>query len=110
MGFMKGGEHMKIYRHGDVLLKEIQALPKGSTVLQDKVLAYGEVTGHKHQFADASTIDRFQHQDKLYLQVYTPVPLNHEEHNTIIIEPGVYEQITEREYDPFLESIRTVID
>lgn len=101
---------MKIFRHGDVLLKQIKELPKGSKILKDKVLAYGEVTGHKHQFADPKLIDRYTDGDSLYLQVYQPVPLNHEEHNTLIIDPGIYEQITEREYDPFLESIRTVID
>jgi hypothetical protein len=107
---MGGGEMMKIYRHGDVLLKQVAALPNKSKKLADKVLAYGEVTGHKHQFGDSALVDRYQHGEKLYLQVYQPVPLNHEEHNTLIIDPGVYEQITEREYDPFLESIRTVID
>lgn len=101
---------MRIYRHGDVLLKQIKELPKDSKKLADKVLAYGEVTGHKHQFGDPSFVDRYRDDKKLYLQVYQPVPLNHEEHNTLIIDPGVYEQITEREYDSFLESIRTVVD
>lgn len=101
---------MKIYRHGDVLLRQIKKLPQGSKRLKDKVLAYGEVTGHKHQFGDPTQIDRFSNGESIYLQVYNPVPLNHEEHDTLIIDPGVYEQITEREYDPFLESVRTVID
>lgn len=99
-----------IIRHGDVCLKPITTLPKGAKQLKDKVLAYGEVTGHKHQFGNPSNIDRYELDGRLYLQVYTPVPLNHEEHETLIIDPGIYEQIAEREYDPFIESARTVID
>lgn len=99
-----------IVRHGDVLLKQIESLPTTAKKLKDKVLAYGEVTGHRHQFSDPTAIDRFSDADKLYLQVYTPTPLSHEEHNTLIIDPGIYEQVQEREYDPFIESARQVVD
>jgi hypothetical protein len=98
------------YRHGDVALKRIKKLPKGIKELKDKTLAYGEFTGHSHRFADPKNIKRYVDGDRTYLEVLVATPLIHEEHNKIIIEPGMYEQIQEREYDPFLESIRTVID
>ena len=47
---------MKQFRHGDVFLKEVAALPQGAVQAArdhgDVILAYGEVTGHAHRIAD----------------------------------------------------------
>jgi hypothetical protein len=101
---------MKKYRHGDVLLKQIAKLPSNKKVVKDKVLAYGEVTGHTHRFTDPRMINRYEADGKFYLEVAEVATLIHEEHRPLIIEKGIYEQIAEREYDPFLESARTVLD
>jgi len=101
---------MKMFRQGDILLKEIEKLPENKKILKDKVLAYGEVTEHSHRFERSENIDRFEYERKLYLQVYQPTPLIHEEHNPIIILPGIYEQIQEREYDYIDNELKKVID
>jgi len=101
---------MNIYRHGDVLLKQIKVLPENKKELKDKTLAYGEVTGHSHRFEDPAQIKRYAVDGKTYLEVLNTGTLIHEEHKPLIIEKGIYEQIAEREYDPFIESARTVID
>lgn len=100
---------MKI-RQGDILLIKIKALPKEIEKLTDKVLAYGEATGHSHRFNNPSLVDRYTADGKLYLQVYQPATIIHEEHHEQVILPGVYEQIQEREYDYVEESMRQVVD
>lgn len=97
-------------RQGDVLLIKIETLPKGAQKLKDKVLAYGEVTGHSHRFSELKNVDRYELDGKTYLQVYAPTPLIHEEHQQQIILPGTYEQIQEREYSYIDETLRSVID
>lgn len=101
---------LKRYRHGDVALYQIAALPKDKKELQDKTLAYSEVTGHSHRFVNPDGIKRYESNGRLYLEVMQINDLIHEEHKRLIIEPGLYEQIAEREYDCFIENARTVID
>lgn len=106
---MKEVNKMK-YRQGDVGLYQVDSLPKGAKKLKDKVLAYGEISGHRHRFANDSNIERYEVDGRLYLQVYQPTPLIHEEHHEQIILPGTYEQIQEREHDYIDETAKTVID
>lgn len=103
---------MNIYRHGDLLIRQIEELPKGLKKAQDKTLAYGEVTGHSHRFEDLSTVEVFLVNGELkkYLQVNMPSPLIHEEHKRIIIEPGMYEIINEREYSYEDAALKKVVD
>lgn len=100
----------KDIRQGDVLLRPIAKLPEGCTPVETKeariVLAHGEVTGHAHAIYDhitpgaaaeiaeaaiararllvAPSGDRF-------LEVRELVHLDHEEHSTHAIPPGIYE-------------------
>lgn len=97
-------------RQGDIRLKSINAIPEGAKVLKDKILAYGEVTGHTHRFLEPKNIDRYEDAGKTYLRVRVATPLVHEEHNTLIIPVGDYEQIQEREYDYPNDDIRAVVD
>lgn len=99
-----------IHRQGDVLIRSIDKLPKEAKKLKDKVMAYGEVTGHTHRFDNPDLVDRYEYNEKLYLQVYQPATIIHEEHGPQVILPGLYEQIQEREYDYYEESLRTVVD
>jgi hypothetical protein len=98
------------YRQGDIGLFSIDSIPEKAKKLKDKTLAYGEVTGHSHRFEDENLIERFAYKNKTYLQVFNSVPLVHEEHKPLIIEKGIYEQIQEKEYSPFDEAIRKVVD
>ncbi len=100
-----------MHRQGDVMLKPVSDLPKDKTVLEDKVLAYGEMTGHSHRFADPSFIERYQGSDGLlYLEVLQDAELIHEEHHHQIIEKGIYQQIQEREFDYYDEALKKVVD
>jgi len=105
---------MNIYRHGDVLIRQIAKLPEGlNKVKQDKefILAYGEITGHRHVLKTADpVITVYENEGKTYLHVEKPAEVTHEEHKKISIEPGFYVVETEREYDYFKEEKAKVID
>lgn len=112
---IEGGENMQadkfIARQGDVLIKQIEQLPDGIKRGKDKTLAYGEVTGHSHRFADPSLVELFLSNDGLkYLKVNAIAPLIHEEHKEIKIMPGLYEVLIEREYDYIDEELKVIRD
>lgn len=92
----------KQFRHGDVFLREVEALPDGVTQVErdggDVILAYGEVTGHAHRIK-APTVALWSVGGQRYITVTEPSDLTHEEHHTITLPPGTYEVIQQREYD-----------
>jgi len=92
----------KIYRQGDVLFKKIESLPKKKRKLDTDIIVRGEATGHAHCLVNGD----------IYVAVIEAIgPINfikakkgakivHEEHDTIELEPGIYEVTRQREYDP----------
>jgi len=105
----------KIYRHGDVILLKIEALPDGLKKIENNgsfVLALGETTGHKHVLT-APKIDLEVYQDaqgRNYFKVNSDARLSHEEHGTLVITPDIYVQGQEREKDWFSGAVRKVVD
>ena len=101
------------YRQGDVLLTKISSLPLAAKPVEDNgtiVLAYGEATGHHHairngkakMYTDLETLAS-------YIEVAEAMALlEHEEHATIILEPGIYRVGLQREYHP--KEIKRVVD
>lgn len=95
------------YRQGDVLLVRVDGIPATARIDQPAdgrvVLAYGEVTGHAHAMA-ASRVCYFRDDGggRTFIQVTgdEPAGLSHEEHHTIPVEPGAYEVVRQREYEP----------
>jgi hypothetical protein len=108
---------MNIYRHGDVLLRQVEK-PKELKIDGEQkdthVVAYGEATGHHHRLTgvDGSTINALKGFDeRVYLEVVGGLAtLSHEEHHTLNIEPGFYEITIEQEYDYFEKATRNVLD
>lgn len=99
----------RIFRHGDVLIKEIDALPRGLEKLDSNVLAEGEITGHSHRLVGNSQVFQDKKGDKFF-KINQQTTLVHQEHEPITIEEGIFEVLIEREYSPFDEEIRTVMD
>lgn len=105
-----------LQRQGDVLIRKVDALPKGlkEVPLDDRgriVLAEGEVTGHAHvvecdeaTFLAADLTDL----ENRFLRVEHEAQVVHEEHDTLTLEPGFYEVRRQREYQP--EAERWVAD
>lgn len=104
---------MKVYRQGDVLLKQVRSIPADATKTEIKdrvVLAFGEVTGHAHAIEELESVEVFVKADgTMYLKVSKDgADLRHEEHGTITLPAGNYERVLQREYSP--EAIRNVQD
>ncbi|TGE27558.1 hypothetical protein [Hymenobacter metallicola] len=97
------------YRHGDVLLAPVAALPAGSVPRTGLVLAHGEHTGHSHRIREFGAASLYVYGQELYLLVSAPsATLVHEEHRPIELPVGVYRVWQQREYTP--SAIRTVVD
>jgi hypothetical protein len=65
------------------------------------VLAYGEVTGHHHSLALSDRVAMFREDGSgsgLFLSVSDgdPAALEHQEHKTLLINPGTYRIIRQR--------------
>ena len=76
------------------------------------VLALGEVTGHKHVILESEGYERYELGGARYLVVTAQggVSISHEEHGVGVIEPGIYEERIDREYDYAEEMSRAVED
>lgn len=104
-------------RQGDVLL-----IPKGlitgnispDNVPEPHVTAYGEVTGHKHQFQPDKVEQRSLIETKagnaVLLQLKDGAVMRHEEHQAIAVPPDAFIVDIQQEYDYETELFRQVSD
>ncbi|HEY2342487.1 MAG TPA: hypothetical protein VGH90_05625 [Chthoniobacteraceae bacterium] len=98
-----------LYRHGDVLIEKVIALPESREKLPHAVLAHGEMTGHSHRIAEMTAVDVYQGLEELYLDVHgESATVVHEEHEPIVLERGFYRVWRQREYSP--QEVRIVRD
>lgn len=96
---------MNQYRHGDLLITPIDKLPNGTKKTKkskERILAYGEVTGHAHRLS-AGTVTELR--GVTYFTTAVTTTLTHEEHGPITFEPGTYKVVHQREYSPEYGSI-----
>lgn len=85
-------------RQGDVLLLPVAKLPAGCVEVPPEgervVLAYGEVTHHAHAVygvtKESPKVRLWSAGAERFLQVLTRSELSHEEHSTVVLEPGIY--------------------
>ena len=96
-------------RHGDVWI-ESAPLPKAARAKDGTVLAYGEVTGHAHRLLMDGLL--YEAEDgTTYIRVPEQgVTLTHEEHGPVTIPAGDYLVRIQREYDPYEQAARRVVD
>ena len=96
-------------QQGDVLIRSVDSLPKHITKKPHTIVAYGEVTGHKHEVM-GDGVEVFECDGVLYVSAPHGGTIRHEEHHSIEIPPGYYSIGIVREYDHFLEESRSVAD
>lgn len=101
------------YRQGDVMLRRVGNKPQNAQIVpRDNigrvVLLDGEITGHAHVI-ESSGADLYEEDQERYLDVSESSLLVHEDHDTHIIEPGIYQQIIQVEEGED-EEIRRVVD
>ncbi len=105
-------------RQGDIYFTRVDNVPEKTTVVEDGVIARGEVTGHTHQLINKATAvlnaavianQLLKTEDnKLFVYARQPAQIGHEEHTEIILEPGYWEVTRQREYTP--QGLRQVAD
>jgi hypothetical protein len=98
------------FRQGDVVLRRVKNLPWGVRPQPQGPLAIGEATGHSHRFEAGDTVQLWERGGRRFVEVFAPSRLLHEEHREILIPPGIYEQLAEREYDYADESMKAPVD
>jgi len=99
----------KAIRQGDVVIILNQKIPKGAKKLDHKILAYGEVTGHKHQIKKGKA-ELYEKDGTLYLKVEDKAIVTHEQHPELEVPAGEHKIMIPQEFD-YIEMIeRQVID
>ena len=95
------------YRHGDLLITQVDSIPSGLPKKKDTVLLEGEASGHFHRLHGGLVLEEKPTQENNYLLGYFELEkdteLTHEEHGTITLTPGKYRFFGQREYDPVQE-------
>jgi len=120
----------EMYRHGDLLITRINAVPQNAINISSKIIAEGEISGHKHMLvgpatvrilpgrdADNMIIDRVESGDvsinripEFYFSASEDVKLMHEEHKMLDLPSGSYKVTKEREFNPFEDLTTGVLD
>lgn len=128
----------KAKMQGDVQILPVSELPSNLKKLEGVILQQSEITGHHHRFLPDANVELFETSDVAlttsgentitpdhgkYIVVHESTPLYHGkefqdkpsengtgDHNSMIIEPGVYKVNIVREYDYESQEARAVID
>lgn len=96
-----------MYRHGDLLLESVNEIPEGSIKRETNVILGGTATGHAHKLVNGIIFDK---EGTTYLQAQNEARIVHDEHNTIELPVGNYVVIRQREFDPYAQAVRNVMD
>ena len=99
-------------QQGDVLLRRIDSIPFGVNEVPRKdgriVVMHGE-GGHTHTISDIDAMF-YEKDGKSYLKNTKSVTIEHEEHKSFVIEPGIWEIGQVREKDWLSGMVRKVSD
>jgi hypothetical protein len=105
---------MTQFYQGDVCIIKVDQVPTKAKKQQrpkDRlVLEHGEVTNHAHAIHDVDKCDLYVEGTRRFLEVCFALPLVHEEHDTIILEPGIYEIKRQRQWSVLAQMSQQVAD
>jgi len=99
---------MILRRQGDVYIEQVNESSSTEELskVDEQILAYGEVTGHKHVLKPdtAETLIKSAFKDGIrYVEVSGgTATIVHEEHAPITLPPGLFEIKIQQEYDPIV--------
>jgi hypothetical protein len=101
-------------RHGDLVILPTDLIPEAAGPIDSKVLKLGEATGHKHQFVSDAQVCVRREDPKSdtvqFVEIVSPAPLSHEEHNEIVFDVGKKIVLSQHEYNPYSEAMEKVQD
>jgi len=113
--------NIKIIRHGEVILKEINKLPLDAKLkieTDKQIIAHSE-TGHHHTLVSAEPAQKFQILTDLdgntYIQLNSCATLIHEKtgndvHTPHRVMPAIYQIVIKRQFDYFEKKLKAVRD
>ena len=87
----------KMYRQGDILFRKVESLPRKPRKLKTDIIVKGEATGHAHRIEHGTL---FMSGAVMFIEADKGATIVHEEHAPIELEPGIYEVVRQREFDP----------
>ena len=98
----------KLYRHGDLLIRQVKKIPESATQLSTSIIAHGE-NGNTHKLHGSHQV--YEMSDKQILfEAKQDLSLKHQEHSMLKILKGNYVVVHEREHNPFKNIQEEVID
>jgi hypothetical protein len=105
---------MEQHRQGDILFVKIsdktEVDTRGMRKVKSKTVARGETTGHAHRLAGGEQAQVLvQRGGDMFIVADENSAIEHEEHPTIKLSPGVWRVYRQRELDP-LGDVRRVVD
>ena len=108
---------MKHYSHGEMNIFKSTDIPDGVKKVRPKkgkyIVADSETTGNHHCVKDAEGVEMYEKDGVLYLRNNVPAEVFcvHEgRHDTITLDPGVWELEAAQEYDYLTKEKRAVAD
>lgn len=106
----------KQYSHGEVTIFEIDKLPKdlNKITAKDKyILADSETTGNHHCLEAKEGVEVYEKDGVLFMKNEVPVDVFcvlEARHDTITLEPSIWEIDKAQEYDHLTNEVRNVAD
>lgn len=104
------------YSHGEVVIFEINSLPKTAKRLEktgELILADSETTGNHHCVKIDDNVEVFQKSEVFYIKNTKPVDVYcklKDRHDTITLQPSIWEIDKAKEYDYITQEQRNVAD
>lgn len=120
-------KYKMVYRQGDVSLHKIKSLPKDLKQMPNNVLAYGEITGHRHFLNTTEQVLFRDNQGAAFIQLKQDTELIHsgpdlipvydietatrnDKHLSFTVQKGIYKIEYEKEFSPFDEVVSQILD
>ena len=89
---------MTIKRQGDILFTKVHKASEDKREVKNKVVAYGEVTGHSHTLMDGILF--LDEKGEMFAFSEGGAYVVHQEHNRINLEEGIWKVTRQKEYEP----------
>lgn len=101
-------------QHGENVLVPITALPHGEIKEVDSVIVGHSETGHHHVLTSKRPIKVVEVGDRMYVETMFEALLTHkkitDQHDTLTVQPGIWEVVHKKEYNPITKLISRVFD
>ena len=93
----------KQIRQGDILFIKVEEAPEDAKPIKRVegrlIVAEGEATGHHHAIATPD-VEMLERDNIRWLVSPEEFVLEHDEHDKVRFDPGVWQVVYQREYDP----------